>query len=211
MAPVQLFGKRLERWWEVPLQALQETLRDVCAESRMADIAEPELYSFLARFRGDSAAELEERAAASFLLLLLAVTRLSVLLESHSDGWVGGIEHYRLPPQVLARDLLEATKAGSSTLGYLARVLDRFVVRQHETNALRKLAAQPELDTALFILERDVFIPIANHTAGTSNPRFLNVVTFLADLGYLRIGDGTQLTADGQELLNRLRQLTASS
>jgi hypothetical protein len=52
-----------------------------------------------------------------------------------------------------------------------------------------------------FEIEGDRLVPLADHEAGTSSPRFENAVTVLKDLGWLTEGTVTTPTVDGDALL----------
>ena len=58
-----------------------------------------------------------------------------------------------------------------------------------------------EFGIALF--DGDEMIVVAEHDAGTSNPRYNNAVYFLSDLGYLEDGRVTSL---GLKILDRIRE-----
>jgi hypothetical protein len=119
------------------------------------------------------------------------------------DAWTGEQDSFRRPPSTLV-GIVEAALASRQTVDQFLRAsLEDLIIRQHRENALRKLAADPSHDTSKFLLEDGGLIPLSHHQPGTSNPRYWNAVQMLADLGYLA-PDGTSVTPDGEELLQRI-------
>jgi hypothetical protein len=82
-------------------------------------------------------------------------------------------------------------------------VIDELVLRQHTTNAYRKLAEQEGRSTVLFQVDASHLELIDQHYPGTTNPRFDNATFYLADLGYLS-GEPSTVSADGIALLDEI-------
>jgi hypothetical protein len=143
-----------------------------------------------------------EWAKAAFHLFLLAVVRLKKAIAAHGDGvWLGDRSWWRWPPARLIAHVDDARATNLTATAYARRVLSELVVEQHRSNALRKLASDPSKYTVRFEIEGDRLVPLADHEAGTSSPRFENAVTVLKDLGWLTEGTVTTPTVDGDALL----------
>lgn len=196
----------LKGWWELSLEDLMTLLHTLVVDGRNAGLAEPELHDAIEQMVRDG------RAAApgawvhnASLLFLLSVVRLQALVERDGEeAWLGSNATFRLSPQTLLRHFQAACHSKIRVPEYLRQVLDELVVKQHRANALRKLAAQPTKDTAKFILQGQEFVPLSLHQPGTSNPRFLNAILFLQDLGYLTHSPNPTVTSDGNALLERI-------
>jgi hypothetical protein len=127
-------------------------------------------------------------------------------MRADPKAWIGDRDLTRLPPEHLIEHVQTAVANRETVAGYLRSVLHELVVRQHQRNALRKLAADPNRFTARLAVEQGVLIPLSEHYPGTSNPRFGNAITFLRDLGYLGPDDTAATTAAGERLLDEIAQ-----
>lgn len=189
-------------WKDLRVSELATLLDQVTEKNRVAPLAEPELALRIRANRFSSDSELAEYCRDAALLFFLSAARMKRLFSEAPKSWVGREDEHRLPPRVLIDDWERASASGISVADHVVRVVEHYVIKQHETNALRKLAAQPTVDSARFYFDGDEIVVVAAHQAGTSNPRYENAVYFLSDLGYLEDGSVTPL---GTELLDRLR------
>lgn len=137
-------------------------------------------------------------------LTLLSILRLRRLEKVAPDSWHGARTSWRLPPTALIAALESAISSGATVLRFFEDVVERLVLRQHRSNALRKLEANPKVYTARFLIEEDRLVLVGRHRPGTSNPRFENAVSFLQGLGYLASEGRPRLTEAGTALLTNL-------
>lgn len=185
--------------------ALISQLEDRIAAGQRELWMEPELSRLVLQGQHDAG----ETIYASFLLLLMALARMRVLRERDGlDGWLGGTDPRRLPPQELLRRVdgwIEERVPVEQAAGDVLRDL---VIRQHSRNAFRKLEADPSRDTSRFVLDGDRLIVHNLHPQPASSyPRYRNAVAFLHDLRY--IGDDGQPTSDGKTLAAAIEEALA--
>lgn len=183
-------------WWTSPLSLVLESLEACDRQGRQVDFLEPELHG---RILAAARNRITRSQRDAVLLLLLSVVRLRRMMRDlGEESWTGDRDPQRLPPRQLIDHVETAAAQGATVAQYLYRCLCDLVIRQHQRNALRKLAADPRKSTALFALEGGLLMPFGEHRPGTSNPRFENALSFLQDLGYV---DEEGVTEDGRQLL----------
>lgn len=161
-------------------QDLNEQMVTSCTQQREARLTEVELAGRLDLSDADTC--LRDSA----LLLVSSLARCAHL--ENTDGaaaWLGDNEPSRLSPRLLAAKWREAVAGDEPIPLFLARWIREHIINQHRSNALRKLAADPNRYTAKFSIEGEYLIPLAPMEPGTSSPRFDNVARFMSDLGYL--------------------------
>ena len=194
-------------WWELPLQKLEPYLKETVISGRQSIITEPDLHSSIISIAGEGhSIDLPNWYHYTSLMFLISVYRIKVLLEKNGKNvWIGSQQESRLPPLVLAKQLGECLKKNMNTADYLRKAIDEHVLRQHYNNALRKLIAQPKVDTTKYFLRGSNFNVVGSHKPGTSNPRFLNTIQHLQDLGYLTNTTPIVPTTEGEEILKKIR------
>jgi hypothetical protein len=167
--------------------------------------AEPAIDVRLRASRRSSGGFREGAGAAhdAALLLLLSLARLRSLRNEVDSGWISRAARWRRSPATLLAHLDQALARRPTTEEYLRTVIDELVLRQHTTNAYRKLAEQEGRSTALFHVDASHLELIDQHYPGTTNPRFDNATFYLADLGYLS-GEPSTVSADGIALLDEI-------
>ena len=197
----------LRNWWELPLQKLEPYLKEIVISGRQSIISEPDLHSTIMSIAGDGhSIDLTNWHHYTSLMFLISVYRIKFLFEKDGENvWIGSQQGSRLPPSVLANQLDECLKKNMTTADYLRKAIDENVLRQHYNNALRKLIAQPKVDTTKFFLRGSHFNVVGSHKPGTSNPRFLNSIQHLQDLGYLTNDTPLVPTPEGEEILTKIR------
>jgi hypothetical protein len=201
-----------ESWWQEPLTDVMARMEGIVAAGRSAAVTEAEWMERLDKVaRKGRGTEFGHWAQGAAWMLLLTLARLKRLLAQAGKGtWKGETDPLRLPPSELVDKLDTACKEGLSAQAFLRDWLQRQIILQHQRNGLRKLAADPKRDTLKFELTQERLLPFELHDPGTTNPRFVNSVLFLQDLGYLSVGKAPRLTADGEELLARIARESRS-
>ena len=196
----------LSNWWDMSLSDLHEHLTNIVELGRKVDTLEPEIHNTLVENtkRLESANQYTWVHDAS-ILLLLTLSRLTHLTTVDGEQvWLGGNEAFRLPPKVLNNIFLKHVQSEESIKAFLHYVYDKLVLEQHASNALRKLFFQPNQDTAKFIREGENIIPLSLHGPGTSDPRYVNAVNYLQELGFLTHSLTPLLTDEGELLRERI-------
>ena len=201
----------LSHWLSQPLGQVMAALEPIVLARREAPVVEPELYDRIASaVWGGDAEDLGAWAYDAALLLLLSIRRLDLLGQVAPDAWIGDRDLQRQPPRRLIEHVESAIAEGQTSAEYMRCALHELVVRQHQRNALRKLAADPQKFTAKLTLEQGRLIPLLPHQPGTSNPRFENAVVFLQDLGFIDRNEPMTTTPDGDALLEEIARRSAS-
>ena len=200
------FDPALHNWLHRPVGDLMAALKSHVLSGSTAPHQEPFLCSnIVSMASGGVAKDHAVWTHDASLLLLLSVARLQHLARITPEAWIGDRDAQRLPPSQLIEHTRRAVAEGCSTAEYIRRVLHEHVVRQHQRNALRKLAADPRKLTAKLSIEQGRLIPLQHHEPGTSNPRFNNAVVFMQDLGYLAREEPITTTPDGDALVEQIR------
>jgi hypothetical protein len=187
--------KNMKSWWQLEVSSLREIVSQQVELSFEAEFTEPDLYAFLSSGL--------RSARMSFLLLFFSIVRLEKLLKEHgAEVWLGSQDLFRLPPQKIVKDFHEFNIKSENVVSYARYLIQRYVIKQHYQNAMRKLAAVPTLDTSRFSWEGNRLVPNGSHRPGTSNPRYENAVFCLTDLGYL--SKNGKVTTEGYMLLKEI-------
>jgi hypothetical protein len=201
----------LSGWPSRPLGEVMAILDSLVLAGRTAPELEPELHQRIGWTVSEGDAEdLGAWAHDASLLLLLSIARLLHIVQLAPDAWIGDRDPQRLPPRRLIEHVEESVTRGWTAAEHLHRILHELVVRQHQRNALRKLAADPRKFTAKLAIEQGLLIPLLPHQPGTSNPRFDNAVVFLQDLGYINRDEPITMTPDGEALLEEIAERSPS-
>lgn len=198
--------KKLDGWWNRNLTDLVIELESVVKEERYFSLCEPELMASISKLASPKgSAKMATWVHDTFLMLLLALVRMRCLIKTSGKGaWIGAEQSFRLTPNTLNEHLGKALVEKLSVLEYAKRLINELVIKQHHQNALRKLIAQPDKDTAKFLLEGPYFVPLGTHMPGTSSPRYENALLFLQDLGLLTRGTKPEVTPEGEAILKKI-------
>ena len=200
----------LENWWELGLGELKDKLLNLVKEKRIANNVEPEFMAAieLNTKKIDTANFSVWIHDAAFMFLLVQVRQLDFYKNTDKATWLGSEEEFRLPPKILVKHFNLHLEKGSNVKEFLTFVLNKLVLSQHETNALRKLMFQPTQDTSKFIKQGSGFQHLSNHIPGTSNPRYDNTIMYLQDLGFLTYDNKPVPTKDGDLLVEDIKRLS---
>lgn len=199
-----------DNWWEFGLEELKDKLLNLVQEKRNASNVEPEFMAAieLNTKKIDTANFFTWIHDAAFMFLLAQVRQLDFYKNTDNATWLGSEEEFRLPPKILGRYFNSYLEKNNSVKEFIKFVLNKLVLSQHETNALRKLMFQPTQDTSKFIKQGSGFEHLSNHIPGTSNPRYDNTIMYLQDLGFLTHDDKPVPTKDGDFLLEKIERLS---
>jgi len=203
-AKVAAVARGLETFSAEPLADVFHKLDPIVRNGWDVD-AEPAIDLRLRAGRRNNGGFREPAGAAhdAALLLLLSLARLRSLGDEVKSGWISRAAPWRHTPATLLAHVDNALACRPTTAEYLRTVLDELVLRQHTTNAYRKLTEQQGRSTALFHVDAFDLEFIAQHYPGTTNPRFDNATSYLVDLGYLS-GEPSTVSADGSALLDEI-------
>ena len=201
----------VEGFWAKPLAETLDALSRHVSTGWTCESVEPDLHRRLTSRRRNNGRFRSPGAAAhdAALLFLCAMARLRGMRSELKSGWIARTASWRRGPTELLLDVDEWVKLDAGTEDYLHHAIDELVLRQHTSNAYRKLADQHGRGTALFNVDGPNLELIDFHYPGTTNPRFDNATSYLQDLGYLTTTPSA-LTADGIALLAEITSRSSS-
>ncbi len=196
----------LANWWENSLSDLKNILSNFIKRGRHSPITEPDLMANIQlNTKKLDVADLNDWAHDAALMFVFVLTRQFLFHKKFGDSyWLGSNESFRLPPSTLQKNFEQHCLNNTSVKEYLKFACDNFVLKQHDRNALRKLAVQPKQDTVKFVKQGSSFIPLSTHEPGTSNPRYDNTISYLQDLGYLTYSEQPVPTLEGLSLIQKI-------